>query len=586
MSRASGSFLLSVCLVWSLTAGQAPAELWTQTTWEGGPGQQSWSDTARYYVDTGMDWMSSPGDLMLRYPGWEKTGELADANVVMSIIQAQDGSLYAATWENGDVFRSTDAGTTWVNTGELPGVEYITSLLEAVDGAIYAAVPDRFNWNGRVYKTTDSGATWVETGDLPGAGDLYELIQAQDGTIYASCNYDIPWPAWPGRVFKTANGGTTWTVGGEMDSITDVFTVFQAADASIYAGGTCLYAFRTTDGGGTWSWTGHAGWVYAFLQDAQGALYAGVRGLGGRGHVLKSVDAGTTWVDMVQLPGTYTVETLLESFDGTIYAGTDTSECSVFRSTDAGTTWVHSGHLAGAWAVLDLLQAQDGTIYAASSCAPYDAAVFRWCPPQGDLVSSVYSAGPNPEYGLISWDESLNGQVLVMKVRTDTLSDMSTAPEWDSCPPAVNGDDISGLSSVTDGDPYIQYRVEMISSYLDSTPLLHEVRIEYTVTGIDEAARSQVGVSGFRLFQNSPNPFTQETVIRYQLAAAAPVSLKIFDRAGQLVRTLVDEVREAGLKSTVWDGRDDRGRSVPSGIYFSRLAVAEFTATKKLVLLH
>ncbi|MBN2070184.1 MAG: T9SS type A sorting domain-containing protein [Candidatus Krumholzibacteriota bacterium] len=87
------------------------------------------------------------------------------------------------------------------------------------------------------------------------------------------------------------------------------------------------------------------------------------------------------------------------------------------------------------------------------------------------------------------------------------------------------------------------------------------------------------------LAQNFPNPFNPVTRIEYGLSAPANVSLKIYDAAGRLVRELVDEGRAAARYAEVWDGRDDAGRQVASGMYFYRIEAGEFTATKKLVLL-
>lgn len=259
MSKFLSRFLLAACLVTFLVNREAVAELWTQTTWEGGPGQQLWSDTTMYYTDAGMDWQSSPGDLMLRYPGWENTGELSGAVAVNSIIQASGGSFYAGTMWNGDVFRSTDAGTTWVNTDELPDVTVVTSLIQASDGAIYVLVPDIPNWNGRVYKTTDAGTTWVETGDMADAQNMMDLIETQDGAIYACGSRWVPFPQDRGVVFKTTNGGTSWTVTGNLVGTLEMWSLFQAANGIIYAGPDCYHAFWTTDGGATWNPTDSLG---------------------------------------------------------------------------------------------------------------------------------------------------------------------------------------------------------------------------------------------------------------------------------------------------------------------------------------
>ena len=87
------------------------------------------------------------------------------------------------------------------------------------------------------------------------------------------------------------------------------------------------------------------------------------------------------------------------------------------------------------------------------------------------------------------------------------------------------------------------------------------------------------------LAQNFPNPFNPTTRISFGLAAPADVSLRIYDAAGRLVRTLVEGARPAGNYSELWDGRDSGGRAVASGIYFYRLTAGAFTETRKMALL-
>ncbi|MCK4547317.1 MAG: T9SS type A sorting domain-containing protein [Candidatus Eisenbacteria sp.] len=89
----------------------------------------------------------------------------------------------------------------------------------------------------------------------------------------------------------------------------------------------------------------------------------------------------------------------------------------------------------------------------------------------------------------------------------------------------------------------------------------------------------------FGLEQNVPNPFNPVTEIRYQIPASSRVSLEVFDVAGRLVCTLVDEVRQAGLHAAVWNGRDTNGRDVPSGVYFYRLRTDGLEDTRKMLLL-
>ncbi len=88
------------------------------------------------------------------------------------------------------------------------------------------------------------------------------------------------------------------------------------------------------------------------------------------------------------------------------------------------------------------------------------------------------------------------------------------------------------------------------------------------------------------LSQNHPNPFNPTTTIEYSIAGAGHVSLRIYNVAGQLVRTLVDAVQTPDvIQAAVWDGRDGAGRMVSSGVYFYRLVTKEVTKTRKMVLL-
>ena len=92
------------------------------------------------------------------------------------------------------------------------------------------------------------------------------------------------------------------------------------------------------------------------------------------------------------------------------------------------------------------------------------------------------------------------------------------------------------------------------------------------------------------LHRNYPNPFNPETWIPYQLAAPAEVALTIYDMNGQLVRRLVLGHQSAGVyqsrsRAIYWDGRNQFGESVASGLYFYTLAAGDFTATRRMVIL-
>jgi hypothetical protein len=90
----------------------------------------------------------------------------------------------------------------------------------------------------------------------------------------------------------------------------------------------------------------------------------------------------------------------------------------------------------------------------------------------------------------------------------------------------------------------------------------------------------------FALGQNEPNPFNPATEIRFDLPRAARVQLRVYDLAGRLVRTLIDQEMQAGVDHrAVWNGRDASGHTVSSGVYLYRLQAGDLEETKRMVLL-
>jgi hypothetical protein len=89
----------------------------------------------------------------------------------------------------------------------------------------------------------------------------------------------------------------------------------------------------------------------------------------------------------------------------------------------------------------------------------------------------------------------------------------------------------------------------------------------------------------YSLEQNFPNPFNPSTTLAYSLKEAGHVTINIYNILGQNVRTLVDEYQNAGSYTKVWDGHDDAGNEVASGVFFYRIKSGDFTDIKKMVLM-
>lgn len=89
----------------------------------------------------------------------------------------------------------------------------------------------------------------------------------------------------------------------------------------------------------------------------------------------------------------------------------------------------------------------------------------------------------------------------------------------------------------------------------------------------------------FELSQNHPNPFNPETEISYYLPVDAHVNLSIYNILGQKVKTLVDGFETAGWKNSRWDGRDEKGIEITSGVYFYKICAGGFVEIKKMIML-
>ncbi len=90
--------------------------------------------------------------------------------------------------------------------------------------------------------------------------------------------------------------------------------------------------------------------------------------------------------------------------------------------------------------------------------------------------------------------------------------------------------------------------------------------------------------TAYTLKQNMPNPFNPSTTIKFALPVSGHVNLDVYDIAGRLVRTLVNEEMEATDHSVVWNGRDNDNRQVASGVYYYRLSADDFNDTRKMML--
>jgi len=147
---------------------------------------------------------------------------------------------------------------------------------------------------------------------------------------------------------------------------------------------------------------------------------------------------------------------------------------------------------------------------------------------------------------------------------------------------------LSSYSGPGNTDVRIRFRMVSDATQLPPVPgwFIDDVQIieGLNVTGVEE----EIGTTlpdRFTLYQNYPNPFNPATTIRFDLPIAGHVTLKIFNIRGELVQILIQEQMNAGSHKIQWKGKDDRGQSLSSGVYFYKLSMNDFNATRRLLLL-
>ena len=145
-------------------------------------------------------------------------------------------------------------------------------------------------------------------------------------------------------------------------------------------------------------------------------------------------------------------------------------------------------------------------------------------------------------------------------------------------------EDLSKIFMLNDDYTLLEYPLlwggEVVLNEYNSTVLFAFDELT-AIAGNQVTLRSQV----FFLSQNYPNPFNTLTSIQYELPNPLGVTLKIYSTRGQEVKTLVDQYQGPGFYTAHWDGRNDEGSVVSSGLYFCRITAGEFTQTKKMILI-
>ncbi|UCD18815.1 MAG: T9SS type A sorting domain-containing protein, partial [candidate division WOR-3 bacterium] len=206
-----------------------------------------------------------------------------------------------------------------------------------------------------------------------------------------------------------------------------------------------------------------------------------------------------------------------------------------------------------------------------------DADISWWdvtcCVGTGELVSSILDTEVSADWDSIVWtSDEPSGTSIYFQVRGSV--DPQYMGDWsmDITTPGALEDYLD------DGDRYVQYRVMLESANPGLSPTLWDIAIGWTELGINE----EYGLKALPIaqFRNHPNPFSQKTMIEFNLPQKGDVTLTIFNILGEKVATLHSGEMLPGQHSFAWDASH-----LPSGVYMYRLETEGCVRARKMVLL-
>jgi len=180
------------------------------------------------------------------------------------------------------------------------------------------------------------------------------------------------------------------------------------------------------------------------------------------------------------------------------------------------------------------------------------------------------------EFIKLAWSPNIEPDLSHYKMYRDNLP--GTMVYLDSI---SSSDTIYTDAQVVLGDTYY-YKVTAVDlSGNESDPSNEVFATGGVLTVVNDDGKNTI--KNFDLKQNYPNPFNPTTTIEYNIPQRSSVSIRIYNIAGQEVRRLVSEFKEPGTYKVEWDGKDNDGRTVSSGVYFYQMMAGGYTGVKRSV---
>jgi hypothetical protein len=473
-----------------------------------------------------------------------------DANIYLIKTDANGDTMWTKTYGgSGDdrgrsVQQTTDGGYIIAGDTYISGQTYViliktdangsTTWIEYYGGASY-------DWGHSVQQTTDGGYIIAGITDSFGAGN-YDVY-----LIKTDANGDTLWT-------KTY-GGTGYDYGLSVQQTTDDGYVIAGRTRSFGSGQEDVYLVKTNSNGDTlWTKTyggEDADYGYSVQQTTDG------------GYVIAGYtnSSGASYIDVYLIKTDANGDTLWTK----TYGGSNNDIAhSVQQTIDCG--YIIAGYTLSFGGLDVYLIRVAGTL-----------PIFTVLP-------------TNLNFGDVFVDSSETDSVTVTNTGSVILNvssvvsdnnEFTVTPNTGSIPP---GDSMQFYITFAPVDTGMETGNIIFIHSAETSPDTVTVAGN-GIVGIEEIKNNTIPAI-YSLSQAYPNPFKTKTCIRYQLPQPQFVKIAIYNIAGQRIKTLIGEHKDAGFYNVYWDGKDENNQRVSNGVYWCRMEAGEYISVKRMLLLH
>lgn len=543
-------------------------------------------------------------------------------------VSPTDTNLFVAAFGAPDgIKRSTDYGSTWTTPLTRAFTEYGMPLeMDPKNPNNLFFGPE----DGYLYKSTNFGLTW-DTLSRPNFRSPCDLVVVYEKPDNMFCGDGVTGSG-SGQIFTSADAGRSWSLvqtvtGSEIPTIGSSWLDNSLAYATAWSTGGVR---KTTDTGNQWPQVHTAGsaWGVDISKDDPNVVMFGVYG-GSTSYL--STDGGQNWITSSLAGSNYAIlgydrSTFLAQQSGGVFKYTITYTVPVSNlqtlavvQPAAGSVWLYNTTRNITWSSGNLTNLR--IEYKTSPTAPWQLIVastpasagsYAWTVPNtptslarvriSDATdgvpadssalfaiasSALYVSTLSLNFDTVAVGFSRGDTLRITNAGTATLvlSSLTTrhpsfAPGRSSFSIPPGGSDTLTVTFGPLGAGVYRDSLRIVSNSPDSISYVALFGVGSPPVSVGEGRIAGMIPSSYHLFQNYPNPFNPTTMLSFDIPVAGHVMLTVYNMLGQLVRTAANGYYQPGRYEAQFDAL-----TLPSGLYFYRLSTAQFSDTKRMMLL-